>query len=112
MAEQLEALGLVAAPEPVKAQPLRVSSPGGRSWPDYQRCAQGAPPKHGGNGPDISRAIHVVPDGGAARPQHRRNPGAVDEGKCKGRENGENYTRLTAENAAAAVARNCGRNRA
>jgi len=39
-AAQLEAMGIVAAPEPVHvsvATPFRVSSVG-RSWPDYERC--------------------------------------------------------------------------
>ena len=55
---QLEAMGIVAAPEPVHvaaATPFRVSSVG-RSWPDYQRCVLGAPMKHGESKPDISRA--------------------------------------------------------
>jgi hypothetical protein len=34
--EQLEQLGLLAAPEPVRATPLRVSS--SRNWPNYERC--------------------------------------------------------------------------
>jgi hypothetical protein len=55
-AAQLEALGLVSPPEKAApAAPLRVS-PGGRSWPDYQRCVQGAPMQHGENKPDVSRA--------------------------------------------------------
>jgi hypothetical protein len=52
-AEQLESLGLVAAPGP-RAAPLRVSSSG--SWPDYARCLQGAPFNHAQTGPDTSRA--------------------------------------------------------
>jgi hypothetical protein len=43
---QLEAFGLVAAPEPISQRPVRVLSVGG-SWPDYQRCVLGAPMKHG-----------------------------------------------------------------
>jgi hypothetical protein len=53
---QLEALGLVAAPEPVheaSASPFRVSLHG-RSWPDYQRALQGAKLNHSKTGPDIS----------------------------------------------------------
>jgi hypothetical protein len=52
---QLEAFGLVAAPEPIAERPFRVSSVSG-SWPDYQRCVLGAPMKHGEQTPDISRA--------------------------------------------------------
>jgi hypothetical protein len=36
--EQLEQMGLLAAREPERAAPARVSTP--RSWPDYQRCVQ------------------------------------------------------------------------
>jgi hypothetical protein len=52
-ADQLEELGL-AAREPEKTAPVRVSPSG--TWPDYQRCVQDAPMKHGENLPDISRA--------------------------------------------------------
>jgi len=63
-AAQLEALGLVAPPEPVRQPsvlPLRVSrrheaAIHARRWPDYQRCVENAPPNHGKTGPDISRA--------------------------------------------------------
>jgi hypothetical protein len=51
---QLEQLGLLAAPEPVRVTPLRV--PRDRSWPDYQRCVQGAPLNHAGTAADVSRA--------------------------------------------------------
>jgi hypothetical protein len=54
---QLEALDLVAAPEPIAAAPFRVSSTtGNRSWPDYQRCVANAPLNNAKTGPDISRA--------------------------------------------------------
>lgn len=52
--EQLEELGLLAAPEPVEAAPFRVST--SRSWPDHQRCVEGAPRNRGDTGPDISSA--------------------------------------------------------
>jgi hypothetical protein len=63
-AAQLEALGLVAPPEPVRQPsvvPLRVSrrheaAIRARRWPDYQRCVENASPNHGKTGPDISRA--------------------------------------------------------
>lgn len=59
---ELEALGLVASPEPVKQPsvvPLRVSrrheaAIRARRWPDYQRCVENAPPNHGKTGPDIT----------------------------------------------------------
>jgi hypothetical protein len=53
-AEQLEELGLLAAREPDRPLLLRVSS--SRTWPDYQRCVQGAPQNNARSGPDISRA--------------------------------------------------------
>jgi hypothetical protein len=64
---QLEALGLVAEPELMKATtvfPLRVSRAHenairARKWPDYQRCLDQAPPNHGKSGPDVSRADFV-----------------------------------------------------
>src|ERR1700733_9604284 len=61
---QLDALGLVAQPEPEKAaavlplRPHRVSDhgPRQRQWPDYQRCVTNAPPSRDGDGPDRSLA--------------------------------------------------------
>jgi hypothetical protein len=61
---QLDALGLVAQPEPEKPaailplHPRRVSefNTRERHWPDYQRCLQGAPPSKNGSGPDRSMA--------------------------------------------------------
>src|ERR1017187_681048 len=56
--EQLDALGLVAAPEVVPPALLRVSRAhsGKRKWPSHQRGLEGCPPNHGNPGPDISRA--------------------------------------------------------
>jgi len=59
---QLDALGLVALPEPAPAViPLRSrrkhsAAEGERTWPDYQRCVTGAPPNQEGSGPDRSMA--------------------------------------------------------
>jgi len=59
---QLEALGLVAPPEPVKATTLAFarrsqhSSEGTRQWPSYEKSLAGAPPNHDGTGPDRSMA--------------------------------------------------------
>jgi len=104
-AEQLEALGLVAAPEPVAhATPLRVSN--SRSWPDYQRCVQGAPQKHDRSGPDISRADFMWSLMAAQRGHGIEEIAArLMEESSKARENGDNYARLTAENATAAASR-------
>jgi hypothetical protein len=107
--EQLEGLGLVAAPEPVAhAMPLRVST--SRSWPDYQRCVQGAPQKHDRSGPDISRADYFFCMLAAQRGHGIEEIAArLMEDSSKARENGENYARITAENATAAS--NRGRHR-
>jgi hypothetical protein len=111
MTEQLETLALVAAPEPVKAPPLRVST--SRSWPDYQRCVQGAPPKHDGSGPDISRADFFFAFLASQRGHGIEEIAArLMEESEKARENGENYARLTAENAATAYERGRQRSRA
>ena len=60
--EQLEALGLVAAPEPVKETMLTFprrsqhSSEGTRQWPSYEKSLAGAPQNAAGNGPSRSHA--------------------------------------------------------
>jgi hypothetical protein len=60
--EQLEALGLVAPPEPVKATTLassrrsQNSSVNTRQWPSYEKSLLGAPTKSDGSGPDRSKA--------------------------------------------------------
>jgi hypothetical protein len=107
--EQLECLGLVAAPEPVQAAPaapLRVSTSSGGTWTDYQRCIQGAPLNHSKTGPDISRADYFFCLMAAQRGKSVEEIAArLMEESAKARENGEAYARLTAENATAAVAR-------
>jgi DNA invertase Pin-like site-specific DNA recombinase len=104
---QLEALGLVAAPEPVHVSattPFRVS--GSKSWPDYERCVRGAPMKHGENKPDISRADFFW-----AMMCAQRHFGVDEiarhlmELSAKAKENGQRYAQLTAENAVAASER-------
>jgi hypothetical protein len=111
---QLEALGLVAAPEPVKPPPvvpLRVSrrhanAVRAREWPDYQRCVDHAPRNHGDTGPDISRADFVwcmtAIDWGYSTDETANQ---LMQLSSKARENGERYATLTATNAAAAVER-------
>jgi hypothetical protein len=106
--EQLEALGLVAAPETVPPALLRVSPvrTGNRKWPSYQRCVEGAPPNHGNTGPDISRADFTWCM--TAITWGWRIEETVDklmELSAKARENGEIYAHRTAQNAASAVER-------
>lgn len=108
--DELEALGLVAAPEPVKqapASPLRVSRrPGARRWPDYARCLANAPPNHGNTGADVSRAdfawCMTALDWGFSIDD---TASRLMELSTKARENGERYAQQTARNAAAAVER-------
>ena len=57
----LEQAGFVAAPEqprPPRPEANRVSvgRPSRKKWPSYQLCVQGAPPTHGEDRPDISKA--------------------------------------------------------
>ena len=112
---QLEALGLVAPPEPARQPsvlPLRVSrrheaAIRARRWPDYQRCVENAPPNHGKTGPDISRAdfawcMTALDWGWNIEETATR----LMEVSAKARENGERYAAITAQNAAAAVERN------
>ena len=62
-ADELDRLGLVAAPEvvaqPLRIAPARVSAGGNRRWPSYERCVDGAPLNSEETGPDISRADFV-----------------------------------------------------
>jgi hypothetical protein len=108
---ELEQLGLVAEPE--MAQPLRISpapsravASGGRKWPSYARCVDGAPLNSEETGPDISRADFVfcmtaitwgwTVDETAVR---------LMEESAKAQANGERYAELTARNASLAVER-------
>lgn len=111
---ELEALGLVAEPEPVKPTtvlPLRVSrrhenAIRARKWPDYQRCLDQAPPNHGKSGPDVSRADFVwcmtALDWGYNIDE---TAAQLIQLSPKAGENGERYAMRTATNAAAAVQR-------
>jgi hypothetical protein len=113
-AGQLEALKLVAQPEPViilPSSPARVSQRSeaairARKWPDYDRCLQSAPPNHGNTGPDTSRAdftwCMTALDWGFDIPE---TTAKLMEVSGKAKENGPRYAALTAQNAAAAVER-------
>lgn len=101
---QLEQLGLLAAPEPVKAPPLRVSS--FRNWPDYRRWVENAPLNHAQTAPDISRADYFWCLMASQRGHGIEEIAAkLMEVSTKAQENGEQYARLTAENATAATSR-------
>ena len=107
----LDQLGLVAAPEPVRLTVtpfLARARPSGdkRRWPSYERCVDGAPLNHAETGPDISKADFVwcmtaltwgwTPTETADELMHL---------SAKARDNGRNYAALTARNAALAVQR-------
>jgi RepB DNA-primase from phage plasmid len=110
---ELESRGLLTPTQPVKLAASRVSPfPADRKkWPSYQGCVQGAPPVQGGeNRPDMSKAdftwCRMALDWGwsvaatAAR---------LMEESPKAQKNGERYAFLTAQNAAAAIARRRGK---
>jgi len=112
---ELEALGVVAPVENIEpvSPPGRASRRHGRrGWPSYQRCVQGAPQARDGNRPDISRAdftfcLLAIDWGFSAEETAAR----LMEESSKAKENGEDYARITAENAAAALARRHGQGR-
>jgi hypothetical protein len=55
---ELEALGLLGAPDPMPVRPLRRAGQGrgAKQWPSYERCLQNVPPAHHSDRPDVSRA--------------------------------------------------------
>jgi hypothetical protein len=114
--EQLEALGLLAPPEPAPAVlPFKTSrtptrSGGERTWPDYQRCVAGAPPAKEGAGPDRSLADFVWCMMAAQRGWCIEDTAAkLLEVSAKAQERArlrdEGYALITAQNAAAAAQR-------
>jgi hypothetical protein len=109
--EKLEQAGLLAAPDkPRPPPPLRVST--SKSWPDYERCVQGAPLNHSGTAVDISRADYFFALLCAQRGHAIEEITArLMEESPKARENGERYARITAENATAAAERGRQRSR-
>ncbi len=105
---ELEAAGLVTAPAPIPAiRPARVHRTWGtKAWPSYERCLQNAPPAHRSDRPDISRAdftfcLLAIDWGWGLEETCQR----LLENSSKARSDGPRYARLTAERAAAAVAR-------
>jgi hypothetical protein len=105
---ELEALGLVAAPESRPAIRANWIFPDRRSkaWPSYERCLQNAPPARDRGRPDVSRAdftfcLLAIDWGWSLAETAER----LLEKSSKARENGEGYARLTTQHAAAAVDR-------
>jgi hypothetical protein len=109
-ADELDRLGLVAAPEvvaqPLRIAPARVSAAGNRRWPSYERCVDGAPLNSEETGPDISRADFVfcmtaISWGWSVAETADR----LMEESTKAQTSGRPYADLTARNAALAVER-------
>ena len=79
---------------------------GTHTWPSYALCLQGAPPNHARTAPDISGAdfawCMTASDSGW---RIKATAERLMEESTKAQENGEKYALLTAQNAAAAVAR-------
>jgi hypothetical protein len=111
--DELEKLGLVAAPDQVAPRPANAPSPalrssvsGARRWPSYARCLDGAPRNSEDTGPDTSRADFVwcmtaITWGWSAPEVAER----LMRESAKARTNGRDYADLTARNAGLAVER-------
>jgi hypothetical protein len=105
---QLEALGVVAGPDPAAASLSGRIWPAQRAkqWPSYERCLQNAPRAHGSDRADVSRAdftfcLLAVDWGWSVAETCQR----LLEKSSKARENGEAYAQLTVQRAATAVQR-------
>lgn len=120
--EQVEALGLLAPPEPARAVlPFKTSrehtrSGGERAWPDYQRCVAGAPPAKEGDGPDRSLADFVwcmmaAQRGWSIEDTANKLLEVSAKAQERARLRDEGYALITVQNAAAA-AKTRGRGRA
>ena len=107
---ELEAAGLVATPDPIP--PVRRPNWGAKAWPSYERCLQNAPPAHGSDRPDVSRADFtfclLAIDWGWSIEETCEH---LLKKSSQARENGEAYARLTAQRAAAAVDRRSSRSK-
>ena len=109
---ELDSLELVAPVAEVKLAAPSVSlfPADRRQWPSYQRCVLQAPPVRGGEDrPDISKADFVwcmtALDWGWSM---AATAARLMQESQKAQENGDHYALLTAQNAAAAVARRRG----
>jgi hypothetical protein len=114
--QQLEALGLVAPPEPAPAVlPLKTPralgrSESGRTWPDYERCLAGAPPNREGTGPDRSMAdfffcMMSAQRGHGIEETANKLLEVSVRAQQRARLHDEGYALVTAQNAAAAAER-------
>lgn len=122
--EQLEAMGLVAAPEPeITAPAFTARTPQSRSrtgqqpstrtkiWPDYARPLAGAPPSRDGSGPDRSMAdftwcMTAIDWGFPIEETAAKLPEVSEKARERVQLRDEGYPLITAQNAAAEVERN------
>ncbi|MGB6687968.1 MAG: DNA-primase RepB domain-containing protein [Terracidiphilus sp.] len=119
--EQLEAMGLVAAPEPEIAPVFTGRAQQGKSghqrarstkvWPDYARSLAGAPPTLQGSGPDRSMAdfawcMTAIDWGWSIEATAAKLVEVSEKARERARLKDEGYALITAQNAAVAVERN------
>jgi hypothetical protein len=121
--EQLETMGLVAAPEPeITAPAFAARTPHSRTgqqsstrekvWPDYARSLAGAPLRRDGSGPDQSMAdfswcMTAIDWGWSIEETAARLPEISEKARQRVHQlRDEGYPLITAQNAAAAVERN------
>jgi hypothetical protein len=116
--ELLRDMGLLAEPEPERMPaPARVSSGYDRPWPSYQITLSRTRPKRDGSGPDRSVAdysfcLTAITGGKTIEDTIVKLLEVSQNAQERAARGDEGYARITVENAAAAVARNWGRNRA
>ncbi len=120
--EQLEAMGLVAAPEAQPAASVFAARAGqgrGRAhhprtnkvWPDYARSLAGAPPCLQGSGPDRSLAdfawcMTAIDWGWSIEKTAAKLPEVSEKARERIQCGDKGYPEITAQNAAAAVEKN------
>jgi hypothetical protein len=119
---RLESMGLVAVPEPESistanslqarhAGPSQYRHRANKTWPDYARSLAGAPPSLQGSGPDRSMAdftwcMTAIDWGWSIEETARKLPEVSEKARERLRFKDDGYPLITAQNAAAAVAKN------
>jgi hypothetical protein len=115
--EQLEAMGLLAAPEAETTSAPRRTGPSdyrpreAKAWPNYTISLAGAPRNHSGNGPDRSMAdftwcMTAIDWGWPIEETAIKLPEVSEKARERVQTGDEGYPLITAQNAAAAVERN------
>jgi hypothetical protein len=120
---ELEAMGIVAAPEPesvaseelLKARqtgPSQYRHRANKTWPNYALSLAGAPPNRAGTGPDRSMAdftwcMTAIDWGWSIEETAKKLPEVSERARQRVQQlRDEGYPLITAQNAAAEVARN------